>query len=721
MNTLFATTAQGFEELLKSELETLGAQSCKIVLGGVHFQADDRLLYSTLQWSRLASRIMLMLHEFNINSNRDLYYGVLSVDWPSLFSVDKSFNIHFSGTNNNIRNSQYGALKVKDAIVDCFTRHQARRPNVEHQKSDIKIRAYLHHAHVMLLLDLSGDSLHKRGYRNTAGDAPLKETLAAAIIKRSGWQPNTPFLDPMCGSGTLIIEAAMIAADHAPGLARRCWGFTAWRGHNEALWQSVCDDSIKRAKHGLAKTKACFFGSDNNVYLVEKARKNANQAGILSLINLSVTDIANLTNPLPDGPCGTVVSNPPYGERLESEPKLIALYNLLGRVMKSQFCGWRLSLFSTLPGLFSALTLRAERSFKAKNGQIDCEQKNYQLAATHTNTPETKIAVDFANRLHKNLRSLKKWVVREKLTCYRLYDSDLPDYNVAIDRYSSWVIIQEYIAPKNIDPKCARQRLYDVIAVTRAVLDIPANHLIVKARVQQKGNNQYKKLAQKNELLLVEEYNAKLWVNLTDYLDTGLFLDHRITRKILGKMSYNKDFLNLFAYTATASVHAGLGGARSTTSVDISRTYLEWAKKNLHSNGLDDSHHHVIQADCLVWLKTCTKMFDIIFVDPPTFSNSKRMMHIFDVQLDHLALIKDLKPLLRVGGTIIFSNNKRGFQLDNMGLQVLGLEAQSITEHTISRDFTRSRQIHNCWLINHIDSPEKYSSRMINSYLIKTT
>lgn len=705
MNSLFATTAQGLEELLKSELETLGAASCKIALGGVHFQADNRLLYRALLWSRLASRIVLPLNTFSVGSDGDLYRGVQAVDWPSLFTVDKRFAVHFSGTNAAIRNSQYGALKVKDAIVDSFTRHGARRPDVDRQQPDIRIQAYLHCDRVMLSLDLSGSSLHQRGYRDGAGQAPLKENLAAAIVLRSGWQPGTPLLDPMCGSGTLLIEAAMIAADCAPGLTRPYWGFSAWSGHDEALWQASLDEARARARTGLAQTSSRFYGFDIDGRVLEKARHNAHRAGVSALITFQAGEVAQLVNPLPAGPRGTVVSNPPYGERLESEPALIALHNQLGRVMKNQFGGWRLSLFSASPALLGALMLRAERSFKAKNGPLDCEQKNYLLAETAAapGQAEGQIAADFANRLRKNVRALQKWVAQEKLDCYRLYDADLPEYNVAIDCYSSWVVIQEYVAPKSIDPERARQRLYDVINATLAVLAIPASRLVVKARERQKGKSQYEKLAQKGEFLLVEEYGAKLWVNLTDYLDTGLFLDHRIARRMLGEMSRGKDFLNLFAYTGSASVHAGIGGARSTTSVDMSRPYLEWAEKNLRSNGLVGRQHRLIQADCLAWLGMAQETFDVIFIDPPTFSNSKRMADTFDVQRDHLALMAQLKRLLRPGGVIMFSNNRRGFQLDEAGLAALGLRAQSITDRTRSPDFARNRHIHLCWLISHAD------------------
>ncbi|MBG0750478.1 Ribosomal RNA large subunit methyltransferase L [Pectobacterium carotovorum subsp. carotovorum PCCS1] len=700
MNALFASTARGLEELLKSELESLGAQSCTVVQGGVHFEGDNRLLYRSLLWSRLASRILLPLNEFKVHSDLDLYLGVQAIDWSTVFSIDKTFAVHFTGTNEDIRNSQYGALKVKDAIVDSFTRKTGQRPDVAKQQPDIRVNVFLQRDTASVSLDLSGEGLHQRGYRDLAGLAPLKENLAAAIVLRSGWQNGTPLVDPMCGSGTLLIEAAMMAADRAPGLHRTHWGFNAWLKHDAELWREVTSEAQLRARQGLQATTSRFFGSDNDRRVIDIAKANARRAGVAELISFGVKDAAQLQNPLPEGPKGTVISNPPYGERLESEPALIALHNMLGRKMKSDFGGWQLSLFSASPELLSCLQLRAERQFKAKNGPLDCVQKNYQLAETQSESAG-QIAEDFANRLRKNLRKLDKWAKQQGIECYRLYDADLPEYNVAVDRYGSWVVVQEYAPPKTVDAQKARQRLFDVINATLSVLELPSNRLVLKTRERQKGKNQYEKLAQKGDFLLMEEFGAKLWVNLTDYLDTGLFLDHRIARKMLGEMSRGKDFLNLFAYTGTASVHAGLGGARSTTTVDMSRTYLEWAEKNLRVNGLTGRQHRLIQADCLSWLHNANEQFDVIFIDPPTFSNSKRMEESFDVQRDHLALMKDLKRLLRRGGTIMFSNNKRGFQMDSAGLTALGLNAKEITAQTQSQDFARNRQIHNCWLLTH--------------------
>ncbi|PQQ35913.1 bifunctional 23S rRNA (guanine(2069)-N(7))-methyltransferase RlmK/23S rRNA (guanine(2445)-N(2))-methyltransferase RlmL [Photorhabdus laumondii] len=700
MNSLFASTARGLEELLKNELEMLGAQSCKIVQGGVHFQGDDRVMYKSLMWSRLASRILLPLNEFNVYSDLDLYLGVQSIDWSQIFSIDSTFSVHFSGTNEEIRNTQYGALKVKDAIVDSFIRKLDQRPNVAKQQPDIRINVFLNKERASVALDLSGDGLHVRGYRDLAGQAPLKENLAAAIILRSGWQIGTPMIDPMCGSGTLLIEAAMMAADRAPGLHRNHWGFIAWLQHDEEIWHEVTTEAQIRFRKGLQETASRFVGSDIDRRVLDMARSNARRAGVAQLITFQQGDASRLENPLPEGPAGTVLSNPPYGERLESEPALIALHSLFGRIMKSRFPSWRLSLFSASPELLSCLQLRAEREFKAKNGPLDCVQKNYQLS-DKPHSSEVNVAEDYANRLRKNEKKLTHWAKQQGIDCYRLYDADLPEYNVAVDRYADKVVIQEYAPPKSVDANKARQRLFDVISATMQVLGLSSNQLVLKTRQRQKGKSQYERMAEKQEFFLVNEYDAKFWVNLTDYLDTGLFLDHRIARKMLGEMSEGKDFLNLFAYTGAATVHAGLGGARSTTTVDMSRTYLEWAERNLQANELTGRQHRLIQADCLSWLARANEQFDLIFIDPPTFSNSKRMEDTFDVQRDHIMLMRQLKRLLRRGGTLMFSNNKRGFKMDFAELEKVGLVAEEITSKTQSQDFARNRQIHNCWLLRH--------------------
>ena len=707
MKQLFATTARGFEELLKVELTELGATECKIAQGGVHFQADDETLYRSLLWSRLASRILLSIVNGKVYSDLDLYSIVTGQDWLSYFDEKATFFVDFNGTNQEIRHTQFGAMRVKDAIVDYFERQGKARPNVDKDYPDVRIHVYLNKEELVVSLDLSGEALHLRGYREDTGQAPLRETLAAAIVLRSGWKKGTPLVDPMCGSGTLLIEAAQMEAQIVPQLHRLHWGFDCWKGHNQDAWDKVKAEAVQQAETYFNQNpKPHFYGFDLDHRVLKKAQKNAQNAGVAHLIQWKQGDVAALKNPSPDE-VGTVICNPPYGERLGTTPALIALYSVFGQRLKNEFGGWNASIFSSESTLLDCLRMRSYRQFKAKNGPLDCVQKNYQISERKESAAEnpfefdrtSTIAVDFANRLQKNIKKIEKWAKQQGLDAYRLYDADLPEYNVAVDRYGDHIVVQEYAAPKNIDENKARQRLLDAVTATLQVTGIETNKLILKVRQKQKGTNQYEKLANKGEYFYVNEYGARLWVNLTDYLDTGLFLDHRLTRKMVGEMAKGKDFLNLFAYTGSATVHAALGGAKSTTTVDMSNTYLNWAEQNLILNDIEGKQHKLIQADCLQWLEKCDRQFDLIFVDPPTFSNSKRMEDSWDVQRDHIKLMRNLKRILRPNGTIVFSNNKRGFKMDFEALDELGLSAVEISAKTLPLDFERNKQIHNCWIV----------------------
>ena len=420
MKQLFATTARGFEELLKSELTELGAQDAKVAQGGVHYWADDETLYRTLLWSRLSSRILLPIVQAKVFSDLDLYSAVVGVNWLDYFDEKVHFFVDFNGTNQEIRHTQFGAMRVKDGIVDYFERHGRARPNVDKEQPDIRIHAYLNRDDVVLSLDLSGDALHMRGYREDTGKAPLRETLAAAIVLRSGWQKGTPLVDPMCGSGTLLIEAAQMEAQIAPQLYRLHWGFDFWQGYNQAAWEKVKEEALALAEAEKQRANPPhFYGFDLDHRVLQKAKQNAKNAGVAHLMQWQQGDVAAIKNPSPNV-AGTVICNPPYGERLGTTPALIALYSVFGQRLKQQFAGWNASIFSGEPSLLDCLRLRSHRQFKAKNGPLDCVQKNYQIAERaeqgavenalefeRTSSVSSDVAVDFANRLQKISRKLR--------------------------------------------------------------------------------------------------------------------------------------------------------------------------------------------------------------------------------------------------------------------------------------------------------------------------
>jgi 23S rRNA (guanine2445-N2)-methyltransferase / 23S rRNA (guanine2069-N7)-methyltransferase len=307
-----------------------------------------------------------------------------------------------------------------------------------------------------------------------------------------------------------------------------------------------------------------------------------------------------------------------------------------------------------------------------------------------------------ANRLRKNMRNLSRWLRNEDIHCYRLYDADIPEYAIAVDVYESerrLVHVQEYAPPKSVDPDKAQQRLEDALMAVMAVLELEDGQLFVKVRRQQKGSAQYEKLAASGEFHEVVEGGCRFFVNLRDYLDTGLFLDHRITRSMLSELASGKRFLNLFAYTGAGTVHAARGGASSTLTIDLSNTYLEWAKRNMALNGYIGSEHAFIQANCVDWLEKASpkQKFGLIFLDPPSFSTSKRMTSVFDVQRDHVTLIRNCMKILEPDGVLIFSNNLRRFRMDFDALS--GFSIEDISRKTLPKDFERNPRIHNCWRI----------------------
>ena len=709
MNQYLAITARGLENLLAEELQQFGAEEIKVVHAGVRFKAEQATAYRCCLWTRTASRIIHVLGEFSVRTDLDLYLGAVTIDWTRYFSNRTRIIVDFNGTNDEIRNSQYGAMKVKDAIVDRFTKSDLARPNIDRENPDLRIHARLHGENCLLGLDMAGNALNQRGYRNRTGLAPLRETHAAALVMKSGWKPEQNLLDPMCGSGTILIEAAQIAANIAPGAQRTRWGFENIKDFDQETWLEMLSEAKVQGRRGVGKVTARFFGYDVDENVLRVAQENARRAGVGALIDFSYQDASQLTAP-EDFNHGMIISNPPYGERLGTTPELVNLYTALGNRLKLAFVGSTACMYSGSNELLSCLRMRADKQFKLPNGAIDCVMKTYLITGGGVRQAENggeavveeqQVAPDFANRLKKNMAKLGKWAKKEGIECYRLYDADLPEYNAAIDRYQDYLVIQEYAAPKTISEELARRRIMDILRATIQVTGVDSNKVILKVRERQKGKNQYQKLATAQHNMTVQEYNVNLEVNLFDYLDTGLFLDHRITRRKLGQMAAGKDFLNLFAYTGSATVHAAVGGAKSTTTIDMSNTYLRWAQTNMALNGQEGDQHEFVQADCIQWLQEADGDFDLIFIDPPTFSNSKRMKEVFDVQNDHIMLLSNLKRMLRPNGQIVFSNNKRHFKMDFDQLAKVKLNAENISEQTLPLDFARNKHIHNCWIITH--------------------
>lgn len=719
-----ASAPRGFADLLTRELQGCGAAQARERALGVAFSGALECAYRACLWSRTANRVFLEVARFEAQDAEQLYQAVRALDWTAHFSPDATLACDFSGRHPAITHTHFGALKVKDGIVDALRAATGVRPDVAPERPDVRVHAHAHGTQVTVSIDLSGESLHRRGYRTAAGEAPLKENVAAGVLLRAGWPAlvaaaapgGAQFLDPLCGSGTFCIEAALIATDRAPGLTRQYFGFLGWRGHDAQLWERLRAEAAARARAG-ADTRAVICGSDRDAAAIDEARHNAERAGVSRLVRFETTPLADAVPPgaaAADAP-RLLCTNPPYGVRLEDRAGARAVHHELGEVLRAHFQGWQAAVLTGAPELGRELGLRAWRTHTVWNGGIECRLLRIKVDADSEREPgalgrgvahlkDTAGAQMFANRLVKNLHRLRRWAQREGVSCYRVYDADMPEYAFAVDLYQvidpeeAWLFVQEYAAPAEIEPEAVRRRRGEVLASLPQATGVPAERIRVRTRRRSRGGEQYQKLEQQGRFHLVAEGGLKFRVNFTDYLDTGLFLDHRITRARLRAAARGKHFLNLFAYTGTATVYAAAGGALTTTSVDLSNTYLDWAQRNLALNSLPGPAHVLVQADCREWLEVAARertRYDLIFIDPPTFSNSKRMEGVLDVERDHPALIDRCARLLASGGLIVFSTNAQRFRLDP-GLSAR-YDIRDISAATLPTDFARNPRIHRCY------------------------
>lgn len=742
LNTYWVTCADGLETLLVEELTEIGASIIDRKPGRIVIQGTLEIAYRVCLWSRLASRVLLPIHHYEVEKQHDardvaeeLFEGALSFDWSLIFSASSTFAIRLHAEREVKVNTQFATLRAKDGVVDAFMESQGRRPSIDTKQPEITLFVnagkYAHD----FCLDLSGDSLHRRGYRHYMTDAPIKENLAAAILRAAGWQKENydVLIDPMCGSGTFVIEALMIATDRAPGLNRN-FGFNGWHAHDNVLWQQLKAEAKQRYEAALTHPLPQFYAYDADWDAVKAARQNIIAAGfsdLLPQIKIEERVLADwpehgfaehrsvhaqgeeLRSKRETAPKTLLITNPPYGERLGDKASNRALYQGLAWQLQRHLPNQHAAILASHVEQADVLPLANAQTMRLMNGNLPIyvragdilpKAEKPPFLATWQATPvEIEGAQDFANRLQKNISNLKKQALRDNVSCLRLYDADLPDFNVAVDLYDDNLHVQEYAPPKIIDPEKAKSRFNLALTAIRQVMGLPREKVFIKTRAKQKGQTQYEKQSEASKRFIVQEGNIRVYVNLTDYLDTGLFLDHRPMRLRIAAESKGKHILNLYSYTSTVSLHAAMAGAASTTSVDLSNTYLNWSKQNFALNGLTvdhpDQQHQFFEADVFEWLKEGHEMYDLIFIDPPTFSNSKKFQGTFDVQRDHASLIKRAMNRLSNDGTLYFSNNFRQFELDEELSDRFNVE--EISPQTIGFDFKRNTKIHRAWKMKH--------------------
>jgi 23S rRNA (guanine2445-N2)-methyltransferase / 23S rRNA (guanine2069-N7)-methyltransferase len=772
---------RGLADLLARELVALGAADARERSTGVTFSGSRAVAYRACLWSRVANRVFLELARFDAADAEGFYRAVREIDWTDHLGPEATLACDFSGHHPSITHTHFGALKLKDAIVDSVREARAWRPSVELERPSVRVHAHANGTQIALSLDLSGESLHRRGYRGAAGEAPLKENVAAGVLMRSGWLEMTAqgaaFLDPMCGSGTFVIEAALIAADRAPGLDRDYFGFLGWAGHDAGVWRQVLEEAQARARSGLESALArglagTLRGQDRDPGSVRNARANAERAGVQELVGFDVRALKDAApvdripsrgsaeGDVPENgsvepgaradAVGLVCTNPPYGVRLEDRETARAVHRELGAVLRERFQSWSAAVLTGSPEFGLELGIRAHRTHTVWNGAIECRllrmkidagsaREPGRLGKGDTNLRDTPGAQMFANRLAKNLKKQQAWADRNGISCYRLYDADMPEYAFAIDVYRTieeapvasvaaaaktsapatrsstpstpigtkspgagstltWLYVQEYAAPSEIELEAVRRRRGEALSTLSDVTGVDPERIRIRTRRKTKRGEQYAKVQDRSDYHVVLEDGLKFLVNFDDYLDTGLFLDHRMTRARLRAAASGKRFLNLFAYTCTATVYAAAGGATSTTSVDMSNTYLNWAQRNFELNGLSPARNGLVQADCRTWLQDDARnreRYDLVFIDPPTFSNSKRMEGVLDVDRDHPALIDGCVRLLAPGGLVVFSTNSQRFKLDESLTR--RYDVVDISTRTLPKDFERNARIHRCF------------------------
>ncbi len=684
---------KGCEQPLADEVRAIDVEVTDVRPTAVHALGTLSEGYRLCLWSRVASRVLLPLVTFEAEDDTTLYETLRALSWWEHFEPSQTFAIGSSQAPRSSIPSHYWVQRAKDAIVDAFRDHAGIRPSVDKKSPDIRFHLHIGENTHELALDFSGEGLHRRGYRRSGGRAPLKENLAAAILSLAGWpraaSRGLSLVDPTCGSGTFLIEAALMATHCAPGLLRARFGFESWLAHDDALFQEARNEARVARK---ADCPAAIHGFDASEKALSHARENLRAAGVEDHVSLARRPLSEVRKPTDHG---IVVCNPPYGHRLGDEPTLFLFYQSLGDILKREFDGWTAYVFAAQQGNLKHLGLRPSRKTVLFNGAIECRLLEIPIVGAPSadrqapgwRRPSDKAEM-FVNRVKKSRKKWERWAKRSDIDCYRLYDADIPEYDVAVDRYQSKAVVHIYQRAHQAEDDLANQRIQDVLITLPETLGISADDLVIKVRHRHDQGDQYTRLAHRECELIVRESGLRFVVNLEGRIDTGLFLDHRRVRSYAREHCRGKRTLNLFAYTCSVSVAAAAGGAKQTTSVDLSNTYLDWGRRNFEVNDLDPTKHRFFRSDAMRWITKNRDQYDWVFINPPTFSRSKKTKDDFNVHQDHTRLIEQAMRSLRKNGELLFTTHAKSFRLDKTITQRFAVE--DCGSKFVPDDFARS-------------------------------
>lgn len=699
---LIATSAFGLEAVVVRELTELGYSGRVVRPGRIAFEGDPQAVCRANLWLRSADRVLVELASFEATDFDVLFETTRTLAWESWIRVDAAMPVR--GRSHKSQLSSVPAIQrtVKKAMVE---RLQARvSQELPETGPPIPVEISIVENRATVDLDASGDGLHRRGYRKLAAAAQLRETLAAALVELSFWKPGRPLVDPFCGTGTIAIEAALMGRQMAPGRRR---SFTAehWPTVGDRLWQSAREEADAAVRPALQERIIAY---DCDAESLSLARYHAEQAGVADDIHFQQRAFDELSS---QREYGCVIANPPYGQRMGRDDEVESLYRSMPAVFR-RLPTWSHYVLTARSDFEQLVGQRADRRRKLYNGRIACTYYQFhgprpprRSSSTLAVAPPafggllpeaTRQVEEFANRLRKTARHLRRWPTRRQITCYRLYERDIPEIPFVVDRYGDALHISEFERPHGRTAAQHADWLDLMVGAAADALEVPRDQVFLKNRTRQRGAAQYERVATRKAVRVVEEGGLKFQVNLSDYVDTGLFLDHRLTRGLVRDEAAGARFLNLFGYTGSFTVYAAAGGAVETTTVDLSPVYLDWARENLRLNGFEGDQHHLVEADATEYLEGLGSddQFDLVVVDPPTFSNSKRLDRDWQIQRDHGALLAKTIGYLAAGGKLYFSTNFRRFRLDEASLS--GMAIREITKQTLPEDF-RNKRIHRCW------------------------
>lgn len=712
--SLIAVTAFGVEAVAARELQDLGYADAKAYgTGRVGFGGGLADAARANLWLRSAERVLIEIGRFPAADFDALFEGVRSLAWEDWIGPDAAFPVAGRSVRSTLTSVPAVQRATKKAIVErLMDRH--RVGTLPETGPEYQVEVSLLNDEAVLTIDSTGVGLHKRGYRQLVGEAQLRETMAAALVLLSFWTPERQLLDPFCGTGTIPIEAAMIGRNIAPGL-RRSFAFENWPQIDAGAWEAMRAEAESTIRPPLERR---LLATDIDADALSLARKHAQLAGVDGDIHFQQRTFEDLAA---KAEYGCIITNPPWGDRLGDPYELDRLYASFPHVLK-RLPTWSHFILTGFPEFERLVGQPADRRRKLYAASIETTYYQFHgprpgeaasladrvLDAAPTPRPAPvfggvddkalKQAEMFATVLRKRARHLRKWPDRG-VSCYRLYERDFPEVPLAVDVYEGHLHIAEYERPHDRTPTQHDDWLALMVRTACETLDVPADRAFLKHRGPQRNRReggQYERVSDASKRLVVGEQGLRFEVNLTDYIDTGLFLDHRLTRQMVRERADGKRFLNLFGYTGAFTVYAAAGGAARTTTVDLSATYLDWCERNLLLNNFNGPEHELVQADAGAFVRSLPteSLFDLAVVDPPTFSNSKRMDDVWDVQAEHTALLAELARRMPAGGEIYFSTNFRKFKPAFPG----SVEAREISARTVPADF-RNKKIHRCWVL----------------------